>query len=340
MGPHFTVAGGVSFPARQGGGDDWGNVGGEGRDYVREDGRTMRIVSFVTEAGEPRVGVLEREDVLDITSPECPCALRLVEQACESGATLAEVAREAARGATASRPLGGLAAAPEAGRACLRLPLEPPEVWGAGITYQRTATRYDEGAAETVYTRVYEAERPELFFKATAARCVGPGEPITLRSDSAQTSTEPELAVLLGPEGQMLALLCCNDVTARDIEYENPLYLPQAKIYRGSCALGPWLVTPDEVTGPHELEVVCTIQRGAERWEGRTSTALMRRRVEDLAAWLTRDNPIPPGTVLTTGTGIVPPVEWCLQEGDVVHVAIEGVGLLSNPVARSRHSGT
>ncbi|MBM3500306.1 MAG: fumarylacetoacetate hydrolase [Armatimonadetes bacterium] len=295
----------------------------------------MRIVSFRTATGELRVGVVEGGDVVDVTSDAFPSALRLVERACELNLPLAEVARGAvAQGEGARHALSDLERAPAPGQAGLALPVQPPEVWGAGITYQRTATRYDKGAGETVYTRVYEAERPELFFKATAARCVGPGEPIAIRHDSRQTSTEPEMAVVLGARGEVMALLCCNDVTARDIEYENPLYLPQAKIYRGSCALGPGLTTLDEVPGPHELMVTCTIERGGERWEGRTNTALMRRRVDELAAWLTRDNPIPPGTVLTTGTGIVPPVEWCLEEGDVVHVEIEGVGRLSNPVRR------
>ena len=297
----------------------------------------MRIVSFMTEAGEQRLAVVKGADTIDVPSAAFPSALRLVEWACERGVSLAEAAEEASgRGSGDRRPLSDLEVAPTPGRAHLTLPLQPPEVWGAGITYQRTATRYDEGATETVYTRVYEAERPELFFKATAARCVGPYAPIAIRSDSQQTSTEPEMAVVLGPRGETMALLCCNDVTARDIEYENPLYLPQAKIYRGSCALGPCLATLDEVAGPHELEVTCVIERGGARWEGRTSTALMRRKVHELAAWLTRDNPIPAGTVLTTGTGIVPPAEWCLREGDVVHIEIEGVGRLSNPVQRLR----
>jgi 2-dehydro-3-deoxy-D-arabinonate dehydratase len=293
----------------------------------------MRIVSFVTTSGETRLGLLDGEEVVDITSALAPSALGLVQWACNEGLSLVEAAGQARRHGTGERlALAAPDLAPAPGRAHLTLPIEPPEVWGAGITYQRTATRYDEGAAETVYTRVYEAERPELFFKATAARCVGPNAPIGLRRDSLQTSTEPEMAVLLGSGGQVMALLCCNDVTARDIEYENPLYLPQAKIYAGSCAIGPCLTTLDEVPGPHELTVSCMIERGSARWEGATTTALMRRTVGDLASWLTRDNPIPAGTILTTGTGIVPPVEWCLQPGDVVTVEIEGVGRLSNPV--------
>jgi 2-dehydro-3-deoxy-D-arabinonate dehydratase len=291
----------------------------------------MVIVSFVRADGQRRVGVVLGDEVRDITSPAVPDALRLVERACEAGIPLAE-AIGPERGDACL--LAELDVAPALGRAHLVAPIEPPEVWGAGITYQRTATRYDEGATDTVYTRVYDADRPELFFKATASRCVGPRAPIFVRSDSAQTSTEPELAVLLGPRGEILALTCCNDVTARDLELENPLYLPQAKIYAGCCAFGPVLVTPDAVPDIHALSVRCTIERGAERWEGSTTTGLMRRTVTELAAWLVRDNPLPSGTLLTTGTGIVPPVEWCLQAGDLVTVEIEGVGRLTNPVRR------
>lgn len=295
----------------------------------------MQIVKFLLPEVGRRVGIIEGSDVVDVTSPNLPHPLSLVQRACTAGVPLAEVGSEALDASAGERfPLADLDRAPAPDVPHLLAPIDAPEVWGAGITYERTATRYDEGATETIYTRVYHADRPELFFKATAARCVGPNAPIAMRSDSAQTATEPELAVVLGPQGEVLALLCCNDVTARDIEYENPLYLPQAKIYAGSCAIGPYLTTPDEVPGPHELEITCTIERGGESWQGSTNTSRMKRTVEDLASWLTRHNPIPAGTVLTTGTGIVPPEEWCLQEGDVVTIEIEGLGRLSNPVRR------
>jgi len=296
----------------------------------------MRIVQFSLPGHGRRVGIVRDDAVLDITSPRTPNALALVQRACKEGVSLSDVTADAAERAMADRvPLADLDVPPAPDVPHLIAPIEPPEVWGAGITYQRTATRYDEGAREeTIYTRVYESDRPELFFKSTASRCVGPNAPINMRSDSAQTSTEPEMAVVVGAAGEIIALLCCNDVTARDIELDNPLYLPQAKVYRGSCAIGPALVTLDEVAGPHELEITCTIRRGDDSWSGSAGTATMRRTVDELVAWLMRDNPIPAGTVLTTGTGIVPPVEWCLAGGDVVTIEVDGVGRLSNPVSK------
>lgn len=295
----------------------------------------MRIATLVTARGEKRVGLVEGEEVVDITCPLAPNVLHLVERASAESVPLTVVAERARKQSPGRRyDLEELDVAPARGRAYLATPIDPPEVWGAGITYERTATRYDEGAVETVYTRVYRAERPELFFKATASRCVGPNAPVLIRADSAQTSTEPEMAVVLGPGGETVAVLCCNDVTARDIELQNPLYLPQAKIYAGSCALGPWLTTVDEVPDLHALTINCTIERKGEKWQSQTNTALMRRTVPELVTWLTRNNPIPAGTVLTTGTGIVPPVQWCLQEGDRVTIEIEGVGRLANTVRK------
>ncbi|HJN19299.1 MAG TPA: fumarylacetoacetate hydrolase family protein [Armatimonadota bacterium] len=291
----------------------------------------MKIVQFHLPGIGQRVGIVEGADVIDITTPSAPTTLGLVVQAGEQGKPLAEIAGNTPRGAALSYAELSVAPAPDV--AHLLMPIDPPEIWGAGITYERTATRYDEGAREeTIYTRVYESDRPEIFFKSTAPRAVGPNAPIAVRADSEQTSTEPEMAILLGVGGEIIAVTCCNDVTARDIELENPLYLPQAKTYSGSCAFGPTLVTLDEIPDPHGLEITCTIERGSESWSGAASTGRMKRRVGELVSWLMRDNPIPAGTVFTTGTGIVPPVEWCLLEGDVVRIEIGEIGELSNPV--------
>ena len=150
-----------------------------------------------------------------------------------------------------------------AGRAALRLtmPLTPPEVWGAGVTYRRSAEFREEGSG--IYDKVYAADRPELFFKATASRCAGPGEPIGKRRDSTFTATEPELAIVVGGTGAILGFTVANDVSAWDIERENPLYLPQSKVYRGCFAFGPVIVTPDEIPDPYGLEIV--VPRGARR---------------------------------------------------------------------------
>ena len=216
----------------------------------------------------------------------------------------------------------------------LVLPIEPPEVWCAGVTYERSRrARVEETQVQDVYSLVYGADRPELFLKdARCRRTVGPGEPIGVRADSAWTVPEPELALVLGRDGRIVGATAGNDVTARDIEGANPLYLPQAKIFAGACALGPAVLTPDE--WPPEFEIRCRIvgAGGSLVWEGETSTARMRRSWDELVSWLLRDNPVPPGTVLLTGTGLVPPDEVALAPGQRVEVAVSGIGTLENPV--------
>jgi 2-dehydro-3-deoxy-D-arabinonate dehydratase len=184
-----------------------------------------------------------------------------------------------------------------------------------------------------------DSPRPILFFKATASRCVGPDGPITVRTDSRLTQPEAELAVILGTEGSLLGFTACNDVSAWDLLQENPLFLAQAKIFRGCCALGPCLVTPDEIGDPYRLQVRCSIRRDDRTiFSEAASTAGLQHRLEELASWLVRDNPVPPGTVLTTGTGIFVPPALALREGDWVDVEVQGIGRLSNPV-RPRCSG-
>lgn len=212
------------------------------------------------------------------------------------------------------------------------LPVTPTEVWGAGVTYRRSADFREEGSG--IYDRVYADARPELFFKATAARCVGPGDPIGRRADSTFTATEPELAVVLGEGGSVLGYTLANDVSAWDIERDNPLYLPQSKVYRGCFAFGPVIVTPDEIADPYSLTLTCRVARaGREVFAGEASTGLLKRRIPELVEWLTRSNPVPSGTILSTGTGIIQPMEIGLEEGDVVTITCPEIGTLSNPVA-------
>jgi 2-dehydro-3-deoxy-D-arabinonate dehydratase len=219
----------------------------------------------------------------------------------------------------------------------LALPLDPPEVWCAGVTYERSRdARLDESRTEArdAYSLVYEAERPELFLKdAAGRRTVGPGARIGIRSDSAWNVPEPELGLVLGPGGALLGVTAGNDVSSRDIEGANPLYLPQAKVYAAACALGPSVLVPDDWTEPFAIELRIRDVVGAIRFEGETSTARMKRRFDELAAYCVRDNPVPPGSVLLTGTGIVPPDDFTLEPGDLVEVAIPGVGRLVNEVA-------
>ncbi|MEM3045815.1 MAG: fumarylacetoacetate hydrolase family protein [Candidatus Bathyarchaeia archaeon] len=216
----------------------------------------------------------------------------------------------------------------------LMLPYRPPEVWGCGITYERSRkAREGETVIKGAYDLVYEAERPEIFFKATGDRCVGPNEAIAVRGDSKSTVPESELAFVVGRGPSIIGYMVGNDVTARDIEGENPLYLPQAKIYAACCALGPAFVSAESIPNPRNLAVKCRILReGRTVFEGETSTSRLKRSLEELLSFLCRDNPIPVGSVCLTGTGIVPPVEFTLRDGDLVEIEIEGLGVLRNPV--------
>lgn len=215
----------------------------------------------------------------------------------------------------------------------LKMPIEPAEVWGCGVTYKRSADERDADAEKDIYSQVYESERPEVFFKAPPRCCVGPNEPICIRADSKLTAAEPELAVVVGVEGAIVGYTICNDVSAWDIERANPLYLPQSKTFEGCCALGPVVVTTEEIEDPYALEVRCRILRdGKVVFNGGCNTSQMGRRIEDLIGYLTRNNPVPVGTILTTGTGIMIPNECALKDGDRVDIEIEGIGILRNPV--------
>jgi 2-dehydro-3-deoxy-D-arabinonate dehydratase len=180
---------------------------------------------------------------------------------------------------------------------------------------------------------VYEAERPELFLKdAACRRTVGPGEPIGVRSDSAWNVPEPEIAIVLGERCEPAGLTIANDVSSRAIEGENPLYIPQAKIFAGACALGPAVLVPDDWEAPLEIHLRIADADGKELFTGETSTARMRRTFPELVDWLLRANPVPPGSVMLTGTGLVPPDDFTLEPGHVVEIHVPGIGTLTNPV--------
>src|SRR5437660_9917178 len=189
-------------------------------------------------------------------------------------------------------------------------PIHPAEVWACGCTYEMSAAFRDaeHGTREGMYAYVYREKRPEIFFKGTSRVCVGPGQPIGIRSDSKFTAPEPELALILGSRGSILGYTLANDVSAWDIERENPLYLPQSKVYTACCALGPVIVTADQLPAVNNLTMTCTIQRGAETiFSGETSTSRLSRTIGTLIDFLLRSNPVPPGSVLLTGTGIIVP---------------------------------
>jgi 2-dehydro-3-deoxy-D-arabinonate dehydratase len=300
----------------------------------------MRLIQFYLPGRGARVGLVRDGDVVDLTAPRegLTSTVAWLEASKGSPAGLRRLAspflRRKAGGALTERALD---VPPSPHRPHLRIPLEPPEVWGAGITYRRSADFRDQDAKTSIYDYVYTSDRPELFFKATAARCVGPNAPVMVRSDSRLTAAEPELAVVLGPKGRIAGFTICNDVSAWDLERENPLFLPQSKIYTGCCALGPAVVTPEEVTDPYGLEITCRIRAGGVvAWEGRTTTRDFKRRFEELVAYLLKDNAIPCGAVLATGTGIMVPNEHGLRPGHTVEIAIAGLGTLRNSVAAHR----
>jgi 2-dehydro-3-deoxy-D-arabinonate dehydratase len=230
--------------------------------------------------------------------------------------------------------LEGPAAGPVPEGARPMAPVGAQPVWAAGVTFVRSRdARLEESRGLDAYDKVYLAERPELFLKALPGTARGPGEPIGVRADSAWDVPEPELAVVADRRGEIVAYTIGDDVSSRSIEGENPLYLPQAKLYRGSCALGPCLVPVAEAPDPPAMEISLTIQRhGAELFADACSVGDMKRSLPELVDWLWRGQDLPVGVVLSTGTAIVPPPELTLRPGDLVTIAITGLGELANPV--------
>jgi 2-dehydro-3-deoxy-D-arabinonate dehydratase len=208
------------------------------------------------------------------------------------------------------------------------------EVWACGVTYERSSTaRQEESQVADVYARVYDAERPELFFKSPAWRVCGPGEPIGIRPDSEISVPEPELALACNSIGEIVGVTICNDVSSRSIEGENPLYLPQAKVYLGACALGPGIVPVWELPGIGSLAITASVLRGGRAvWHGETSTARLHRGLDELVHYLFRCASFPHGVILSTGTGLVPELDFTLLDGDEVQIDIAGVGSLANVV--------
>jgi 2-dehydro-3-deoxy-D-arabinonate dehydratase len=217
----------------------------------------------------------------------------------------------------------------------LLAPIDRQEVWAAGVTYKRSreARERESAGAARFYDLVYDAPRPELFFKATPSRVVDPGGRVRIRRDSRWSVPEPELALVLSPHLRLVGYTIGNDMSARDIEGENPLYLPQAKVYDHCCALGPVITLADSMPPLQRVTIRLTIERrGAVVFDGATTLAEMHRPLDDLIGWLGRDNSFPHGVVLLTGTGIVPPDDFSLAAGDLVTIDVSGIGRLANLV--------
>lgn len=260
---------------------------------------------------------------------DAPDFMTLVQEARAAGLQpAAHVAKLMEGGSPIERPVEELE---------LLTPIVAPEVWAAGVTYMRSreARNYEatggKPAPETFYDKVYDAERPELFLKSTAARTVGPGERVGLRGDSTWQVPEAELGLVLDSDGTIVGYTIGNDMSCRDIEGDNPLYLPQAKVWKRSCAIGPFIRLAETVTDPYALQISCRIYRDGEKLvDESANTAQLKRRYEELVGFLARDNELFAGTVLLTGTGLVPPNQFTLTPGDRIEIEIDSLGVLVN----------
>jgi 2-dehydro-3-deoxy-D-arabinonate dehydratase len=279
------------------------------------------------------LGLVHQGHLYDLTTSGQPALASMEAWLCASQGRLAEARAELADWAGRLRPLA-TAEALLAGAEGLRLlaPLDTQEVWACGVTYEMSrAARMRESEEPTIYGKVYDAPRPEIFFKATASRVVGPGEAVGIRADSTWDVPEAELCLVVNPSLEIVGYTVGNDMSSRDIEGQNPLYLPQAKVYDRCCALGPWVrLDPFD---PLDQAVTCGIARGGETvFSGETHTSKIHRPLNELVAYLGRCNSLPTGAFVLTGTGIVPPDTFTLQQDDVVTISFSGLGTLQNPV--------
>ena len=299
----------------------------------------MRYYQVLLSASDSRLAVEAADDTLvDLTSvsPHARTIYDLLKAASLTGAGVDRIASSLVdRGGSPWMSLSDLLRnSTEQGRfPRLTVPLVPPEIWAVGVTYQDSMReRQAESKSPDIYARVYVADRPEVFFKGTPRVLADPYDEVGIRADSAWNVPEPELAFVLF-DGKIAGYTCGNDMSSRTIEGENPLYLPQAKIYDRSCAIGPCFVTPEKVGDAQKLTVTLTITRGGKQaFKGSTNTSKMRRDCTYLADWLQRHNPVPDGTTVCTGTGTIPPPDFTLQQGDVVAIGIEKIGTLTNTV--------
>lgn len=224
----------------------------------------------------------------------------------------------------------------------LIVPIEAEEVWASGVTYlqSKEARNYEatEGRldSETFYDKVYDAVRPEIFLKSTKRRTVGPDDEVYIRKDSNWQIPEPELALIIGEGEEIIGYTLGNDMSCRDIEGENPLYLPQAKVWKKSCAIGPAILMPEAIEDPYSIELNCKIYRnGIEQFSGKASVNQLKRKLDELVHYLVKENDIVPGTILMTGTCIVPPNSFTLQVGDEIYISSAHIGTLKNKVSQN-----
>jgi 2-dehydro-3-deoxy-D-arabinonate dehydratase len=274
--------------------------------------------------GKPLFGLIDGDEVIDIAAAGGPASLGT---ALQLSKTDFDAALAGVKGSDLRTPLSEVT---------LNAPIDWQEVWCAGVTYLRSRdARMEESQSKSVYDQVYEADRPELFFKGMRFRVAGPGQEIAIRGDSTWDVPEPECALVINSAGEIVGYTIGNDVSSRSIEGENPLYLPQAKVYDKAAALGPVIALSNEVDDPNDLSIELVIRRDdAVGFQGTTNTNQLHRTFADLVDYLYRDNTHFHGAILMTGTGIVPPSEFTLEAGDEVSITIDGIGTLTNPVIR------
>ncbi|WP_347939662.1 fumarylacetoacetate hydrolase family protein [Peribacillus simplex] len=290
----------------------------------------MRVIRYVKENQKQLAAVTNENNVVDLPFTDF---MSLITAARHDNRTAFDIVKQiVAEGE--KRPLEGLQ---------LTTPIDAPEVWASGVTYKKSkeARNYEATQGkldrQTFYDKVYDAVRPEIFFKSTAARTVGPNDPVYLRSDSKWQIPEPELGLVIDKEGTVLGYIAGNDMSCRDIEGENPLYLPQAKVWKNSCSIGPAILLKEAVPDPYELKIMCRIYRNEEKvFEGEAKVNQLKRKLEELVDYLVLDNTIFDGSVLLTGTCVVPPNEFTLKGDDRIEIEIPGIGVLNNPVIQSK----
>jgi 2-dehydro-3-deoxy-D-arabinonate dehydratase len=286
----------------------------------------MKLVKVRLGSGKESMGLLEDDEVLPLVAPggQYECLTDLLEADDPPAVVELLVDRDAPRW-----PLPAVTLLP---------PVDRQEVWAAGVTYIRSRkARMDESTgAAAFYDNVYDAPRPELFFKANAHRVVGPDQPVRIRRDSTWNVPEPELTLVLNSRMALVGFTIGNDMSSRDIEGENPLYLPQAKVYDQSCALGPCITLARSMPAREQIGIhMAVIRDETIAFEGRTSAGQMARSFQGLIDYLGRDNTFHDGVCLLTGTGIVPGDDFTLRPGDVVNITIDGIGTLANPVVQA-----
>ncbi|HJT34096.1 MAG TPA: fumarylacetoacetate hydrolase family protein [Pirellulales bacterium] len=286
----------------------------------------MKLVKYTRPGGDPMFGRLDGEEIIPLNSTGGQYqTLTDVLEADDPAAVVALLTD-----ADAERlPLASASLLP---------PVDRQEVWAAGVTYIRSRkARMDESeGAAACYDKVYDAPRPELFFKAMPYRVVGPDKPVRIRHDAAWNVPEPELALVLNSQLKLVGFTIGNDMSSRDIEGENPLYLPQAKVYDQSCALGPCITLTSAMPDRPDIGIhMAVIRQAAVAFEGQTTAAQLHRTFEDLIDYLARDSTFRYGAILLTGTGIVPDDSFTLDPGDIINITIDGIGTLVNPVVQA-----